>query len=654
MIARDSSLNSPSPTPIYCLLVDADPDHRWELGFYLQQTKQWQVIAEAETAVAATARLSALLPTAQRVQMVLLGLSDLGDRMGVNLTLVTQLRSIDPQVIVILLANPWDASNVSACQAAWQGGRMSVCVWDIAPEQLTTVMEQAIRGNFLWELSGSSPGNRNGELQALPATSSSGQTNRSQPVAVKPSLVVLKSSRSGNPSSSQSPQTNPSADHRLQPIDLALAQIAQHLRQPRLSRIDRWILEGRQRELRSARWLAQKILGAMTPDPSALPPAAVGKASTSLGEPSPRQPIARNAALSNTLQASSGALVDPPLLPAPLSPSQFQAQVFDRLAAKLQTSLENLTEVPLEIDILREDKKRELLYLVLQQLEASLEELRFSQVQAGQLALQPDAWLLDIWESTLTQFVGKYYTLATRDRPSNTPSRTRSAEPDSTQTTPAVEVVPQLLQARNLVAREILHPLPLLETAIAHLLFQTPLRIDNELVPFGSDLACDRVIAILEHAMLQMGNAVLQPLINQFGDWEPIKQTFYSRRHLSSREIARFRNELSWKYRRDRYLEEPTAIFESQHRLWTVTTKGIRRTSIYAPRREELEALAGIPYMVTLALETRDAIAPRMQAAIAFVGSGVVYLLTEVIGRGLGLIGQGIAKGIGNTWQGKR
>jgi hypothetical protein len=54
---------------------------------------------------------------------------------------------------------------------------------------------------------------------------------------------------------------------------------------------------------------------------------------------------------------------------------------------------------------------------------------------------------------------------------------------------------------------------------------------------------------------------------------------------------------------------------------------------------------------VTLALEARDAIAPRLRSALSLVGSSVIFVLTEVIGRGIGLIGRGVAKGIGNTWQ---
>ena len=61
--------------------------------------------------------------------------------------------------------------------------------------------------------------------------------------------------------------------------------------------------------------------------------------------------------------------------------------------------------------------------------------------------------------------------------------------------------------------------------------------------------------------------------------------------------------------------------------------------------------LTGIQLAVTLVLETRDAVAPRVRAAIAFVGSGLVYVLTEVVGRGIGLVGRGILQGIGSAWQ---
>jgi hypothetical protein len=64
-----------------------------------------------------------------------------------------------------------------------------------------------------------------------------------------------------------------------------------------------------------------------------------------------------------------------------------------------------------------------------------------------------------------------------------------------------------------------------------------------------------------------------------------------------------------------------------------------------------MEQMTGIPFIITLALETRDAVSPRLRSVVSLVGNGLVYVLTEVIGRGIGLVGRGIIKGIGNVWQ---
>jgi hypothetical protein len=156
---------------------------------------------------------------------------------------------------------------------------------------------------------------------------------------------------------------------------------------------------------------------------------------------------------------------------------------------------------------------------------------------------------------------------------------------------------------------------------------------------------------LLDHLLIQLANGVIYPLLNLLGDVEPIKQNFYDRRLMSSREIARFRNNLSWRYRIEKYVGEPTAIFESQYRLFIFHGRGIKTAAIYAPRKSELEQLSGLQLAVTLTLEARDAIAPRVRSALSVVGSGVIYVLTEVVGRGIGLVGRGILKGLGNAWQ---
>ncbi|MEJ1936129.1 DUF3685 domain-containing protein, partial [Nostoc sp. NIES-2111] len=116
-----------------------------------------------------------------------------------------------------------------------------------------------------------------------------------------------------------------------------------------------------------------------------------------------------------------------------------------------------------------------------------------------------------------------------------------------------------------------------------------------------------------------------------------------------TRELERFRNDLSWKYRLNNYVNEAKAIFESRYELLVFAPRGIAQISIYAPRNAELAQLSGVPLAVTLGLEFRDAIAPRLQSLLSIVGSGIVFVLTQIVGRGLGLIGRGILQGIGSV-----
>jgi DNA-binding NarL/FixJ family response regulator len=391
----------------------------------------------------------------------------------------------------------------------------------------------------------------------------------------------------------------------LQQIETTLTKLNTNLSIDRLSRFDRLILTGRKRELNTARWLVKRLFPPVSLDVSQLDLIAPIALTTSQVSISP---------LAETIN------------------SNYRSQsLFERIALKLQSGLENLTPAPLEIDILRQEKKQELFYMILRQFEGLLDELRFSQVTPEQLFAKQSTILQDLWASITTDFFGRYHTLSIEDR--------------------HVEIIPILLQSAPVVQTEIIAKIPLSIELLNYLLFKTPLTIDNTIFAVGSNPAEDRACALLENLTIQIANAVMQPLLNNFGNLESMKAGFYDRRLLSSRDIERFRNDLSWRYRIDRYIGEPQAIFESQYRLFIFTTYGIKQIAIYAPRPEELSQLAGIPLVVTLALETRDALSPRLRSATTFIGSSIVYLLTEIIGRGIGLIGRGVIKGIGNIWQ---
>lgn len=382
-------------------------------------------------------------------------------------------------------------------------------------------------------------------------------------------------------------------------IDQALQTIEQQLRSPQLNWLERMVLQGRRRELRASRWVTRRLLPGVPQQPVLAAP----------------EPIAQ---IEPTAKVGGIAL----------------ANLFDRFAAKLRYPLDNQTPAPLEIEILRLDKQRELFYLVLRKFEAIVDELRFSQVSLEGLPQQRRQILVDLWQAVLTDFFGKYYTVVVQAQ--------------------EVSLVATLTQQQQRAEDDILSRIPLVPELLAYLLFQQPLQVDNQQFPASSPVAVAQAEAILENLAIQMANAVVQPLLNQFADVEAIKQGFYDRQRLSTRDIERFRNDLSWRYRLDRLVVDPTDIFQSQYCLLILTETGIQRKEIYAPRRQELDALTGIPLAVTFLLEVRDAVAPRLRSATAFVGSGLVYVLTEVVGRGLGLVGRGIIKGIGNALQDRR
>lgn len=561
-------------------LVDADIIFRLGLKTCLGQAVDLQVVVEATTGEELLTRLASLEPQ-QLPHLIMLAPTSGPDRGGgaSDLGFCAQCRDRYPQIPILLLGDRLEADFLAAAFAAGVAGYSPK---GVAVADLVHLIQRLLRGQTDWT---AAPG-----MGAM--------ASRSSPNLLRRWQQTLRQSS-------------------VQQIEAALAALEAQLQNGNLSVLDRAVLNGRRRELRASRWLVNRLLADRAAN---FPPSS----------PTP-QP---SSALPTPAKRSSDAPLAPrqsALAGAETNPRQIQEALLDRMAAQLRGPLENRTDRPLEIDVLREEKKRDLLYGILRQFEAGLEELRYSQVQPDHIPARCGSLLVTLWQEATTDFFGKYYTLPVGDR--------------------EYGVVDTLLRDNLVVQSAILTKIPLLPELLAHLLFQAPLVVDNTTCPAGSPAAQARAEALLHNLILRVACAVIQPLLNHFADVETVKLSFYDRRRLSTREIERFRNDLSWHYRLERYIQEPTAIFESQYWLLTLEEDGIGRFAIYAPRNQELAELRGLPYAVTLVLETRDALSPRLRSVLSFVGSGVVYVLTEVIGRGLGLVGRGIAKGVGNVWQ---
>jgi DNA-binding NarL/FixJ family response regulator len=627
-------------SPLRLMLVDEDPVFRLGLRIWLEQSAGYRVVAEANQAQDALAILTArmapvngeawteldaesLTPLPDRppagppdLDLVILDLGlGAGDPSQLpGLQLCAEIKTRFPTLpVLVLSAHSEPVLEAAARQLGANGfGARSLPVADLGRliEQTSRPQPEPLQTPPPAPTVYPRPG------LAPPRPAPPGLTER--PAALGPWAALRLNLRRSS----------------VQQIDAVMAAIEAEQRRGRADLWTEAVLAGRYRELKAARWLVGQLLAtpAVTATPSAPPPQRQDRepAPAPLAQTAERD-LARQGGVRRDRTPENGSLEPGWDAEFTLAQGDLATLIFERVFKQLQGCLDNTSDLPLETDILRDDKKRELFYLTLRKFEDALDHLRQAGVLPGQLPEKSALVVRDVWEATLSDFFGRYYSLPVTDL----------EQP----------VVPTLMAEAEIVQRSILDRLPQVPMLLGHLLFQESMIIDGGTYRANTPEALDRSQALLENLLIQIANGVVQPLLNSFADVELIKKNLYHRRMITSRDIERFRNDLSWRYRWDGLINEPRAIFESQYRLFGFTERGIQTTSIYAPRRPELENLSGLQRVVTLTIEARDAVAPRFRSAISLVGSSVVYLLTDVVGRGIGLIGRGILRGVGNAWR---
>jgi hypothetical protein len=386
-------------------------------------------------------------------------------------------------------------------------------------------------------------------------------------------------------------------------IESELHLIDLHLNQQSLSRFDRFYWQGRKRELLGALWLVRKLI----PIPSNY----------------------HNLPLSTTTIAINNINQELPILSRerPLCVSA----VFESTLAVIRSPLINRTKLSFEIDVLQDNRQRELLYLVLDEIRKNVDEMRYLQISRGELTGRLNLIIYDIWEKVTRKFL-----------------EINASVYDEISQGRLNEII---LEEREAIQTEILNKIPFTLDLFSYLLYENSLTIDGVEYRANAPETIARAEILLQNLIQNLANAVTVIILNNFSEYERVKQKLYRAEFLVSRELAKVRNELSWKYRRQQYWQEPKDIFESQYRLFHYVDGEIQSLAIYSPRQEELDSLTGIPWLVSIALELRDSLSPRLRAFFRVVGKGVVYILIQVIGRGIGLVIRGILQGVGNTWQ---
>ena len=557
---------------IKLVLIDNDTIFRLGLSAALEPFADLEITNQATTA-------TALEIISQQQQddfpdLVVLGLDENSQADSpTSLELCQKLTQEYPHLPILLLSQ---SLSVAQTATARQWGVNGYCPKSIEITELIVALRQVAAGKVYWH----QPIN--------PSNQELATTDNTLPIYIRvPKLP---------------PWFFQQQQRGLTQIEQQLAAIEKKLQDEYLSVANQVFWRGRQRELLTAYWLVKKIGKKKLPSVIKKPKIVEDKLDIS--------------APSLQFKTQPQALVSSDFL-------------LDNVLAKIESGLANLTGLPLEIEILIPEKQKELLYLVSQQFEKILEELRLLKIEPEELSTRKKLILRDLWQSSTIDFLGRYYHFPQKDDQSS--------------------MIDILMEEAGVVEQNTLGQIPFFVDLCSYFLFSQPLAIDN--IPYrpNSPEAMARSEILLHNLIIQVANGVVQFLLNNFSQIETVKYSLFSQKFFSSRAIAKFRNNLSWRTRSQELFIEPQAIFESKYYLYIISGNGIRQISIYAPRQDELNQLEGVQWAVTMALETRDALAPRLKGVLSFVGGGVVYVLTQVIGRGLGLIGRGIIQGIGNS-----
>ncbi|MEO0869658.1 MAG: response regulator, partial [Cyanobacteria bacterium J06642_11] len=418
-----------SERPLQLMLVDEDPTFRLGLRVWLEQLPGFQIAAEAASAADAmdiirkcdrTQAKAFTDPTLRGQATIDLVLVDIGLGAGEAAT------------------DPLTSSGLQLCKSIkTEFPKLSVLVLSARDEP---VLEAAAR-----QVGANGYGTRSmpvRELAQLIRFVAAGK----QPIEKPPQL----------PPPVPGPLTAMRLSMRLagvDKIDQQLAKTTAALRRPRLPWLERQVLTGQLRELKAARWCLQQLWSTRQ-----YADASWVKKNTRRSQ----QPLSRGnrpTGLPSSVGAAAAITKPEPTTPLSLRSGDVQNMVFEAVFAKLQTDLQNTTPEPLEIDILRLDKKQELLFIILRRFEDLLDDLRQSAPQPGQLRDKSPQILRDLWVATIEEFFGRYYTV-----PLNGVEQ---------------ELVAVLYDEKEVVEQEILKHIPLVPELLAHWLYQDAMVVEG-------------------------------------------------------------------------------------------------------------------------------------------------------------------------------
>ncbi len=191
--------------------------------------------------------------------------------------------------------------------------------------------------------------------------------------------------------------------------------------------------------------------------------------------------------------------------------------------------------------------------------------------------------------------------------------------------------------------------LPDPELILDPFLLEKPIQIEGQLLPADDPRALIKLELYISNWLIRTSEIVSAELLEVCSQWPEIRKLLLQDELISTRGLERYRNQLNSENRWKQLVIRPIQLYESKRQLYKLSKGSIDSIFVTEPRDDELRNLGWFQQQVALMLETRDALAPQVQVLVRKLGDLMVILLTQVLGRAIGLVGRGIAQGMGRN-----
>ena len=191
--------------------------------------------------------------------------------------------------------------------------------------------------------------------------------------------------------------------------------------------------------------------------------------------------------------------------------------------------------------------------------------------------------------------------------------------------------------------------LPSIELIIDPILNNKPILIDGQYLSIEDPRAVIKLEMLILNWIFRTAELVSEEIISSCSEWPELRKYLLNTELVSTRELERKRNHINTKNQIQNIFKKPVRLYESKRLYYTVKNNNIEKIIILEPRDEELRNLDWAQRQIAFIIELRDALAPQVQSIIEYLGDLIVLILTKVVGRSIGLIGRGIAQGMGKN-----